>query len=1130
MSPELPNSTSDGGQVPADPNRAPGRSSPFPDIPGYEIESVIGRGATGTVYRARQTAVDREVALKVIHRELSAKTRTIQRLQREARTTARLAHPHIVSAIDMGQQGGLWWFAMELVDGPSLALRLRQEGRLNEREALRLFIQLAEALAHMHEHAVVHRDIKPANILIDRTGNARLADLGLAFAETDPSLTGSEGTLGTPHYISPEQSKDPSSVDIRTDIWSLGGTFFHALCGRPPFGGSSLAEVLSGVLYAPIPDPLVLEPELSPGLALVLRKCLSRSLDLRYQTPAELIADLERVRERRKPKVREGALEPLEGGWPAWAVRAVVGAGVALVLVGWWLLQVQTFGPDADSRYEPLEAVAVRADEGGAKLAGALADLVALQAALPPGQYERWTAVQARARGLLRDELERLNAEVGDRLDPLLAAGSIVAARAAFETELSTRLPQRTGFTAANLPAEFGAWFAPLEERIKARTLECEREAAARLSSHVREALLPEIDRAVGLQRWRDAQELTSVDGPALCSRARLDASGLPEASRNEATAPALALLAASRARIERDWHELDQGLATWIARRALELEGDLAGGRVSGAATRLRAEWSQELETRGLDRAQALSSADTWRRQLEQSCFELRERENRLRSGAPGLRRESVDALFTWLDELATEEAWRRRDYAVVRAYWDARAADLSVWTDESGEEAGRVVAERIELRLRELERAQRLLERAAEGARNMAGQWITLQVNSISVRGALRATVDPLADGLRIANERTSAEYGLRLCRRGVQRADQEDPLVTTADLLALAALAGAVDPLDAAVVQTREGAVEAAGATIDALDPSLEDPLLEELRERVRRARDLLQARSDRRVLEARALLAKAERWAADPRERERAREVVQQLLDHYLGVKEVAARRDWLRAQRTALDASTTQQAPQSESQWREALRARMRPDSLQFLTEGRARLRYTFETAESAPFEHGTWSADGLGWSRSTSVARLADLPREPGPSLDLAPLLDTAANLELTLELDQCFEDGPPRLFAASIGGVTVALLGAGLPSRTAPGWVGVSGGIEELLAKIDSADARTIENGLIRGARHQLRIEVRRAQGRVVVDLDGARLGRFNLSGAASDDTRVRLWSWEPVRLTGISITAHRP
>jgi len=216
MSPELPNSTSDGGQVPADPNRAPGRSSPFPDIPGYEIESVIGRGATGTVYRARQTAVDREVALKVIHRELSAKTRTIQRLQREARTTARLAHPHIVSAIDMGQQGGLWWFAMELVDGPSLALRLRQEGRLNEREALRLFIQLAEALAHMHEHAVVHRDIKPANILIDRTGNARLADLGLAFAETDPSLTGSEGTLGTPHYISPEQSKDPSSVDIRT--------------------------------------------------------------------------------------------------------------------------------------------------------------------------------------------------------------------------------------------------------------------------------------------------------------------------------------------------------------------------------------------------------------------------------------------------------------------------------------------------------------------------------------------------------------------------------------------------------------------------------------------------------------------------------------------------------------------------------------------------------------------------------------------------------------------------------------------------------------------------------------------------------------------------------------------------
>ena len=118
---------------------------------------------------------------------------------------------------------------------------------------------------------VLHRDIKPGNILLDRAGGARLADLGLAFADDDPLLTTADGTLGTPHYISPEQARDPTTADIRSDIWSLGATLFHTLCGRPPFAGASTAEVLSGVLYAAIPDPNSLEPELSRGLVLVLR-------------------------------------------------------------------------------------------------------------------------------------------------------------------------------------------------------------------------------------------------------------------------------------------------------------------------------------------------------------------------------------------------------------------------------------------------------------------------------------------------------------------------------------------------------------------------------------------------------------------------------------------------------------------------------------------------------------------------------------------------------------------------------------------------------------------------------------------------------------------------------------------
>jgi len=295
----------------------------LPPVPGYRIEGIVGKGATGIVYRARQLSVDRVVALKVLHRELVGATSAAARLQREARATARLAHPNIISAIDMGEVGGMWWYAMELVDGVSLAERLR-EGPLGEREALRIFIPLCEALEHAFERGVVHRDVKPANILIERGGRALLVDLGLAFADDDPQLTKGGGTLGTPHYISPEQARDPSGADVQSDLWSLGATMYHAVCGRPPFAGESVAEILSSVLYARVPDPAERAPSLSKGFALVLRKCLTRERRHRYQTPAELLADLERIRERRAPRVHRASLEPVAREAPAarcWSLR-----------------------------------------------------------------------------------------------------------------------------------------------------------------------------------------------------------------------------------------------------------------------------------------------------------------------------------------------------------------------------------------------------------------------------------------------------------------------------------------------------------------------------------------------------------------------------------------------------------------------------------------------------------------------------------------------------------------------------------------------------------------------------------------------------------------------------------------
>src|SRR6185436_5313535 len=376
-----------------EPQRAPRREDVPPSIPGYELQGFIGRGSSGAVYRARQLAVDREVAIKILHPHLARESRVVRRLQREARTTARLAHPHIVSAVDMGETDGRWWYAMELVDGPSLAQRLRSEGRVREREALRLFIPLCEALEHLWEHGVVHRDINPGNILIDKAGGARLADLGLAVAEDDPSITGTGGTLGTTHYISPEQAVDPRKADVKSDIWSFGATLYHAMCGRPPFNGESAAEVLSGVLYSPIQDPEELEPTLSSRLALVLRKCLTRDPVRRYQNPHELLLDLERVRERRAPKIQRSRLDPVHRKSDQ-AKRVALAATAGLVVVLGALAVIlpallrgerpadASAAPEGGP-FEPLAELRSRRDAGVGRPAELLGELQEMQPRVP---------------------------------------------------------------------------------------------------------------------------------------------------------------------------------------------------------------------------------------------------------------------------------------------------------------------------------------------------------------------------------------------------------------------------------------------------------------------------------------------------------------------------------------------------------------------------------------------------------------------------------------------------------------------------------------------------------------------------------------------------------------------------
>ena len=265
----------------------------------YQVLELIGRGGMGMVYKARQPALDRFVALKMVRAVDASNEELLARFRSEARLVAALDHPQIVKVYDYGDQDGLPYLAMELVEGGSLA-DLLDGTPWHPRDAAQLLVKLAGAMQYAHQHRVVHRDLKPANVLMASKAeplDVKITDFGLArlYAEDVSSHTKSNAFFGTPSYMAPEQAHGNfKQVGPASDVYALGAILYELLTGRPPFRGDSPVETLQLLLFSEPVSIHRLAPRVPRDLATICDKCLHGEIERRYSTAGELYDDLER--------------------------------------------------------------------------------------------------------------------------------------------------------------------------------------------------------------------------------------------------------------------------------------------------------------------------------------------------------------------------------------------------------------------------------------------------------------------------------------------------------------------------------------------------------------------------------------------------------------------------------------------------------------------------------------------------------------------------------------------------------------------------------------------------------------------------------------------------------------------
>ncbi len=323
----------------------------------YEIIEALGAGGMGRVYRAHDTKLNEEVALKLINPEIAADKKTVERFHNEIKVARKIRHKNVCAVYDFHEEGRTLFLTMEYVRGEDLKSLIHRTKTLSVGTSLAIARQIAEGLGEAHKLGVIHRDLKPGNVMIDKDGNAKIMDFGIARVIREKGVTGEGAVIGTPEYMSPEQAEG-KEADRRSDIYSLGIILYEMLTGQVPFDGDTpLSIAMKQKLVAPR-DPRDLVSDLPDGLSLLILKCLEKNEEKRYRDADELLRELDGIErgttalEPRVPKTRSPA--PTEAAKSKWKIAALLG-GIGILLTAAVISKLLIF----TGREEVLDSIAV---------------------------------------------------------------------------------------------------------------------------------------------------------------------------------------------------------------------------------------------------------------------------------------------------------------------------------------------------------------------------------------------------------------------------------------------------------------------------------------------------------------------------------------------------------------------------------------------------------------------------------------------------------------------------------------------------------------------------------------------------------------------------------------------------